>query len=132
MGWNAVLGGFDSFANSLTGGMNALIRAIGKLPIPRVSIGVGYKSVGPLSIPYPTFSVSTRPLSSYVGLPQIASIPSTVKPSAPLGAYAGGLAQNAPSGTTNNYFSLSAADFGKQVERITNAPNAQARAVGAP
>ena len=136
LGWDSVIKLFVGFANILIRGMNTLIRAIGKLPIPTVRIGLAYKKIGPLSVPYPTFSVGTRPLSSFVNLPQIPLIPTTLGQSSPgLGTYDGGQAQNAPGGTArtifNQYF-LAENDFSNAVQKITNAPNAQARAVGAP
>ena len=135
-GWDAVVVGFVGFSNTLIEGMNTLIRTIGKLPIPTVSIGLAYRNVGPLSVPYPTFSVSTRPLSSFISLPQIPTIPER-QTKAPrvynnfddpeLGSAAGNTAP-----MTVNYYSLSALDFRSEVESVINGPGAQARAVGAP
>ena len=46
-------------------------------------------------------------------------------------ARAGG-GQGGNPGVTNNYYSLAAQDFARATERIINAPNAEARAVGLP
>ena len=66
-------------ANPIIGILNSVIRTIGKTPIPTVSVGVNY--FGPTRIPYPTFSVGSRPLSSFVNLPQIPLIGQSPTPS---------------------------------------------------
>ena len=133
-GWDAADAFFVGFANTLIGGMNTLIQSIGKLPIPTVSVGVAYKSVGGISIPYPTFSVSTRPLSSLIDLPTIPTIPVNAGDAATRRFDETGDAVGSDrnqGGATNNYYSLSATDFARRVQEIINSPNAQARAVGA-
>ena len=143
--WEGVVKLFRGFANTIIGILNGLIRAIGRVPIPSVKVGVGYVGIGPAQIPYPTISVSSRPLSSLANIPQIPTIsaPLSLTPSRPgyLEGQAGSLSQRPDSfitggggtrGTTNNYYSLTATDFAREVERLINAPGAQARAVGAP
>ena len=135
-GWDTAYRLFVNFANSLVRGMNTLIQALGGLPIPRVSVGVRYVRIGKLRVAYPTFSVSTGPLSSYVSLPQIPTIgarpTATSVPDSEIRRLQNAPGGNNPAGTTNNYYSLAANDFAREIERIVNAPGAQARAVGAP
>lgn len=118
--------------NGIIEAMNAFIQQVGTLPIPKVTVTIKYITVGDLRIPYPTFSVTTRPLSSIVSLPQIPTIP--LGTGQPVGRGGGGnipLEDPRNFGTTNNYYSLTAQDFARAVEAVVNAPGAQARAVGA-
>ena len=132
--WGRIATLFRGFANNLIGGLNRLINAFGSLPIPTVSVGIAHRWVGPIRVPYPTFSVGTRSLSSYIGSPQIATIgasPGTGE--APAARGGPGASPGRGGGTTNNFFySLAASDFRRETEAIINAPQAQARAVGAP
>ena len=137
-GWTRVKDLFLGFANSLIGILNRLVSSFGRLPIPTVSVGIAYRHVGfGIKVPYPTFSVGSRPLSSYIGTPRISTIgASPVTIGSPGGAPAArggpGRFTSGQAGVTNNYYSLAAADFRRETEAIINAPQAQARAVGAP
>ena len=133
-GWEDVVGLFEGFANDIIGVLQSLVDSFGKLPIPRVSVGVAYRSFGPLRVPYPTFSVGTRPLSSYIGLPQIPTIPTpSADPRQQTPSFRGGSSGGpGTNGPIVNYYSLASTDFAREVERLINAPGAQARAVGAP
>ena len=62
--WDKVIGLFRGAANTIIGILNSIIRAVGKIPIPKVRVGTAYAGIGPVQVPYPTLSVSTRPLSS--------------------------------------------------------------------
>ena len=127
---------FTGFANGIIGILNRLISSIGRLPIPRVSVGVAYAGIGPLRVPYPTFGVGTRPLSSYIG--DGADYPPLRLRRRPRGPRhvnehdGPGDDPRARAAPTVNYYSLAATDFAREVERLINAPGAQARAVGAP
>ena len=94
---------------------------------------MGYRSIGPLSIPYPTFSVSTRPLSSYIGSSQIATPLLTSVPDHEIRRLQNAPGANVPQGgTTNNYFQLLRSEFNRAIEYAQSQPGAQARAAGLP
>ena len=132
--WKSVYDLFVIFANTLIGGMNALITSIGKLPIPVITIGVAYTDIGGFKLPYPTFRVSTRPLSSFSSafstrIPTIATRDQEDRTQSSIDRDFG---QQRGGGTTNNYYSLAANDFDRRVNGIVNAPNSQAVAAGLP
>ena len=101
---------------------------------------MGFRSVslpgGLGSIPIPTFSVSTRPLSSYFG-----GLGNRLDPVGGRGPREYARQPDDPTSgrqpypgrtVTNNYYSLSATDFDRRVQEVVIAPQAQAFAVGAP
>ena len=119
--WEFIRKIFIGAANGLITVLNQLIEAIGRLPIPRVTVGVAYANIGPLRIPYPTFSVSTAALSSFIGSFTVPSIATNAGTPERLDfraeQEAGRLGNREGFGTTNNYYSLAANDFDSRAVR---------------
>ena len=122
--WNDMLRAIQAVSGPILAIANRIMNAVSRASSLASSIGGAVSSIIPGMAHGGNVRRGGTALVGERG-PELLNLPRGAQVS-PLGGGGGG------GGTTINYYSLSAADFKREVERVVNSPGAQARAVGRP